>query len=99
MEMIREEKALTQILAHELSIPKEEIFFFAAKALLEKNLLQVNSKILSIAGKYKIASIYEFEELYKKGLVEEEGSWEDFQAFDHLEYKRDKIKEILKSLS
>jgi hypothetical protein len=33
MEMIREEKALTQILAHELSIPKEEIFFFAAKAL------------------------------------------------------------------
>jgi hypothetical protein len=99
MEMIREEKALSKILAHELNIPKEELFFLAAKALLEKNLLQVNSKMLFIAGKYKIASIYEFEELYKKGLVEEKDSWEDFQEFDHLEYKRDKIKEILRSLA
>ncbi len=97
MESLKEEK-LSEMVAHELSIPADKLFFSAIKALLEKNLLQLNSNLLSIAGKYGINSIYEFEKLYEKGMVEEKDSWEDFQKFDHLEYKRDKIRDILKSL-
>ena len=40
-------------------------------------------------------SIEEFEDRYKKGEIEEEGTWEDFFKLDHLEAEKETIKRAL----
>jgi hypothetical protein len=53
------------------------------------------SEIFNIAKKYGISSIDEFEEQYKKGEIEEEGTWEDFFKLDSLEAEKKSIKKAL----
>ena len=51
-----------------------------------------------ITGKYNISSIADFDELYKRGEVEEKNSWIDFQNLDHLEFKKDGIIKLIQEL-
>ena len=50
------------------------------------------SEIFNIAKKYGVLSIEEFEYRYKKGEIEEEGTWDDFFKLDHLEAEKESIK-------
>lgn len=59
--------------------------------------MHCESEIFNIAKKYGISSIDEFEERYKKGEIEEEGTWEDFLKLDHLEAEKESIKSIRSS--
>jgi hypothetical protein len=56
---------------------------------LHIKLRRCESEIFNIAKKYGISSIEEFEERYRKGEIEEEGTWEDFFRLDHLEAERE----------
>lgn len=88
-----------EILAQELNLPVDIIFRESLKTFVEKKLSEINSEIFEITGKYKISSFEEFENLYKKGIIEEDyDSLKDFQKLDHLEYKRDKLKKFLKGI-
>lgn len=102
MKTVYESSALVEknieLISDQFQLSREEIFRQSLLAFLEKKLREVQSQILQISGKYGIHTIYEFEELYKQGKLEEKGSFEDFQKFDHLEFKRDSLQKMIKEL-
>jgi len=74
---------------------KENLEKESLKTYLHVKLRRCESEIFNIAKKYGISSIEEFEERYKKGEIEEEGTWEDFFKLDHLEAEKESIKKAL----
>ncbi len=78
-----------------LNIGQEDLEKESLKTYLHIKLRRCESEIFNIAKKYGISSIEEFEERYKKGEIEEEGSWEDFFKLDHLEAEKETIKKAL----
>ena len=87
-----------EVLSKEFSLSKDVILKEGLKFFLERKLREIKTEIFRIAGKYKVSSIEELEELYKRGEVEEKDSWDDFQKLDHLEFKRDEIMKLLQEL-
>ena len=85
-------------LAKELQRPREVILEESLQALLERQLRQVKAEILQIAGKYGVSSVEEMEARYREGTLEEADSWRDLQRLDHLEYKRDRLTQLLQEL-
>jgi hypothetical protein len=86
------------LISEQFLISKEEVLKQSLLAFLEKKSREINSQILQISGKYGIKSIYEFEELYKQGKIEENGTLEDYQQLDHLEFKRDFLLKLIKEM-
>lgn len=86
------------VISKEFHISRDTVLDEGIRYFLEKKLREIKAEIFRITGKYKISSVKEFDELYKKGLVEEKDSWEDFQRLDHLEFKRDEIEKLLQEL-
>ena len=78
-----------------LNMRKENLEKESLKTYLHVKLRRCESEIFNIAKKYGISSIEEFEERYKKGEIEEEGTWEDFFKLDHLEAEKESIKKAL----
>lgn len=91
------ENTIKKISTH-FNLTQEAILRESMIALLEKKLREVQTNVLEIHGKYKIQSIYEFENLYKTGKIEESISYQDYQNLDHLEYKKEIIEGLLKEL-
>ncbi|HJH27103.1 MAG TPA: hypothetical protein C5S37_10140 [Methanophagales archaeon] len=75
-----------------LNMGKENLEKESLKTYLHIKLRHCESEIFNIAKKYGILSIEEFEDRYKKGEIEEEGTWEDFFKLDHLEAEKETIK-------
>lgn len=78
-----------------LNISQEDLEKESVKTYLHVRLVQCESEIFNIAKKYGISSIEEFEDRYKKGEIEEEGTWEEFFRLDHLEAEKEAIKKAL----
>ena len=53
---------------------------------------ELETERLKIAQKYGVSSTEDFEEEYKRGNIEEEGTWDDFFRLDHLETEIDSLK-------
>lgn len=85
-------------IAERLDISKEELLHESIKFFLEKNLRNLKIEIFKITSKYGVVSVEEFEEKYKKGEIEEKDTWQDLQQLDHLEFKKNKIEETLRTL-
>lgn len=86
-------------IAKELNIPSKVLEEKSLRAFLERELHLVESELFSLAKKYGVKSIRQFEQKVKKGKIPEaEDSLEDFFRFDHLEAKRDRIRKVLKTL-
>ncbi len=86
------------VISKEFHISRDAVLDEGIRYFLEKKLREVKTEIFKITGKYHISSVKEFDELYRKGLVEEKDSWEDFQRLDHLEFKKDEIEKLLQGL-
>lgn len=86
------------VISKEFHISKDAVLDEGIRYFLEKKLREIKTEIFRITGKYKISSVKEFDELYRKGLIEEKGSWEEFQRLDHLEFKKDEIEKLLQGL-
>jgi len=84
-----------EVLAKEFSLSKDVIIKEGLKIFLERKLREIKTEIFRITGEYKISSVEEFEELYKRGEIEEKDSLKDYQKLDHLEFKRDEIEKLL----
>ena len=78
-----------------LKITQEELERESLKTYLHIRLKRCESELFNLARKYGVSSIEDFEEEYKKGNIEEEGTWEDFFRLDHLEAERESIREAL----
>ena len=78
-----------------LNMRKENLEKESLKTYLHIKLRHCESEIFNIAKKYGIFPIEEFEDRYKKGEIEEEGTWADFFTLDHLEAEKETIKKAL----
>lgn len=86
------------VISKEFHISRDAVLDEGIRYFLEKKLREIKTEIFRISGKYNISSVKEFDDLYRKGLVEEKDSWEDFQRLDHLEFKKDEIEKLLQGL-
>ncbi len=91
------ESILEQV-AHELDISEEEALRESLRTLLNRHLREVQSEIFEIAGRYGVSSVEDMEEHYRRGTLEEADSWRDLQRLDHLEYRQDRLQQLLNLL-
>lgn len=78
-----------------LKIDREKLEKESMRTYLHVKLRHCEAEIFNIAKKYGISSVEEFENLYKRGELEEEGTWEDFFKLDHLEAEKDSLKKAI----
>lgn len=81
-----------------LNITQEELEIESLKTYLHIKLKRCESEIFNLARKYGVSSIEDFEEEYKRGNIEEEGTWEDFFRLDHLEAEKESLKKALEAI-
>jgi hypothetical protein len=92
-------QAMLKTVAQELYLSQEELLRQGTRSLLERQLRGIKAEIFQISGRYGISSVEEMEARYRGGTLEEADSWRDLQRLDHLEYKRDRLLELLEALS
>ncbi len=85
-------------LAEKLNLSKDEMLRESLKIFLERKLREIKTEIFKIRTKYGVSSVEEFEELYRKGKVEEKDTWHELQQLDHLEFKKGEIENVLRTL-
>lgn len=85
-------------LAEKLNLSKEEMLRESLKFFLERRLREIKTEIFRIRTKHRVSSVEEFEELYRKGEIEEKDTWQELQRLDHLEFKKDELEKALKNL-
>lgn len=93
-----EEKEL-ESLAEKLNLSKDEMLREGLKYFLERKLREIRTEIYKIRTRYGVSSVEEFEDLYKKGELDEKDTWQEFQKLDHLEFKKDELEKALRSFS
>lgn len=84
--------------AQELRVSERDLMKQALRTLLKRRLREINVQIFEITGRYRVSSVEEMEARYREGALEEADSWRDLQRLDHLEYKRDRLSELLEAL-
>jgi len=92
-------QAILKTVAQELYLSQEELLRRGTRSLLERQLREIKAEIFQISGRYGVSSVEEMEARYRDGALEEADSWRDLQRLDHLEYKRDRLLELLEALS
>jgi len=78
-----------------LNITPEELERESLKTYLHIRLKRCESELFNLARRYGVSSIEDFEEEYKRGNIEEEGTWEDFFRLDHIEAERESIRKAV----
>ena len=92
-------QAMLKTVAQELYLSQEELLRRGTRSLLERQLREIKAEIFEIHGRYDISSVEGMEARYRDDALEEAESWRDLQRLDHLEYKRDRLLELLGALS
>ncbi len=91
--------AILSTVAEELHISEEELVKEGVRTLLERQLRAVKAEIFEICGRYGVSDVEEMEARYRDGTLEEADTWHDLQRLDHLEYKRDRLLELLEAVA
>ena len=81
--------------ARELKISEEELVKQGLRSFLESQLREVKAEIFELSGRYGVSSVEEMEARYRDGTLEEADSWRDLQRLDQLEYKQDRLLQLL----
>ena len=89
---------LLSTIAQELRLTEDEVLRQGLRTLLERQIRAINAEVLEIHGRYGITSVEEMENRYRDGSLDEATSWRDLQRLDRLEYKRDRLQELLGSI-
>jgi len=84
--------------AQELHISEEDLVKQGVRSILERQLREIKAEIFAINGQYSVSSVEEMEARYQDGTLEEADSWRDLQRLDHLEYKRDRLQQLLEAV-
>ncbi|GFP23417.1 hypothetical protein HKBW3S09_00884 [Candidatus Hakubella thermalkaliphila] len=91
--------AILRTVAEELHVSEDDLLRQGLRSFLERQLRQVKAEIFEISGRYGVSSVEEMEAHYEDATLEEADSWRDLQRLDHLEYKRDRLLQLLETLS
>jgi hypothetical protein len=95
---VRQTEAILNMVAQELQIPEDELLKQGLRTFLERQLRAVKAEIFEICGRYSVPGVEEMEARYREGTLEEAESWRDLQRLDHLEYKRDRLQQLLETV-
>lgn len=87
-----------EIASDKLGISQEDLLLRGLHHYLQSQLREVQADIFQIIGQYGVSTVADMEALYREGEIEEATSWRDMQRLDHLEYKRDRLLELLSKL-
>lgn len=90
--------AVLSTVAEELRISEDVLLKEALRAVLERQLRQIQAEISVICSRYGVSGVEEMEARYRNGSMEEAETWRDWQRLDHLEYKRDRLMKLLEDL-
>lgn len=93
-----ETDAILDKAAEALQVSKEDMLKQGIRALLKRRLRTIEARIFEITGRYGVSSVRDMEQQYRQGTLEEADSWRDLQRLDHLEYKRDRLLELIEML-
>ena len=96
--MIPQLETVLKSAAEELHRSQDDLMVEGLRSFLEHQLRAVQTEIFRIGGQYGVSSVEEMEGRYRDGTLEEADSWRDAQRLDHLEYKRDRLLELLEAL-
>ena len=88
-----------KVVSKELNISQEDLMLHGLRRYLESQLRDVQAEIFQISGQYGVSTVKEMENRYRVGTLEEASSWRDAQRLDHLEYKQERLSQLLSSLS
>jgi hypothetical protein len=86
---------ILRTVARELKISEEELVKQGLRSFVERQLREVKAEIFELSGRYGVSSVEEMEARYRDGTLEEADSWRDLQRLDHLEYKQDRLVQLL----
>ena len=99
IEVRQEEFAAINSISEQYLLSNDEIIHEALLLFINHKLEVTKNKLKVLQEKYKVKTVEEFDNLYKEGTIPEEGTWEDFQDFDHFEYAIDKLNTLLIDLN
>lgn len=97
--MVVEVTPLLGTVAQEFQLSESDLVRQGVRAFVERQLLQVNAQVLEIAGRYRVSSVAEMDAQYQAGALAESESWRDYQRLDHLEFERDRLRELFEALA
>lgn len=97
--MVVEVTPLLGAVAQEFQLSEADLVHQSVRAFVERQLLQVNAQVLEIAGRYRVSSVAEMDAKYQSGALAESESWRDYQRLDHLEFERDRLRELFEALA
>jgi hypothetical protein len=89
---------LFEQVATQLNILPDKLERESLRAYLERNLRLIESELFHLAQQYGVQNVAELDEKIQHGTFHENGTFEDFFRFDHLESERRKHVEILAAL-
>jgi len=78
---------------------KEKIMAKGIVEYLKSSLREVNAEIIELCNRYGVVSARDMEEKYKRGELEEEGTWRDFFRLSHLEERKEILETLLEETS
>jgi len=94
-----ETTTIVERLAEAIGVDKDEVVLKSVGELIRSELRKVYAESLEIKQRYGVDSAEEMDELYRKGLLEEEHSWRDFFRLRHLGERREVLEELLAETS
>ena len=81
--------------AEKLNLSRDDILRESLRFYLERKIRELKTEIFKIRTKYGVSSVEEFDEKYRNGEIAEKDSWQEFQALDHLEFKKEELEKAL----
>ncbi|MGV8174311.1 MAG: hypothetical protein ACP5OU_01265 [Methanothrix sp.] len=81
-----------------LKMDRDALARASIKAFLERELRSIEADMFEIWTKHGVKSVFELDDMLKRGVVREEDVLVDFQELDYLESRRDEILAAMKSL-
>ena len=97
--MTGQSRRILATIAQELHVSEEDLLRQGLRSYLERQLRTVKAEIFEICGRYGVYSVDDMESRYRDGTLEEAESWRDLQRLDQLEYKQDRLLELLGTVS
>jgi hypothetical protein len=97
--MATQSERILRTVAQELHLSEDDLLRQGLHIFLERQLRAIKAEIFDICGRYGIRSVEEMDSRYQDGTLEEADSWRDFQRLDHLEYKRNRLLQLIEAVS
>lgn len=86
-------------IALRLRLSPRELERESLRLFLRHQLRRIESQLLSLAHRYGVHTVTEFDRLVQSGQVHEAEAFEDYFEFDNLEAERDTLLEALEELA